>query len=87
MAFDVTNLSVVNIGSGQTIYAYSTEDTINTVTADNTYFGAALDGTDGTMRQGDIILGVFVTGGTHVPAMLIVEAVSTGEVTTRSTSD
>lgn len=87
MAFDRTNLSVIAVGAGQTIYSYSTEDTINTITGDNTYFGATLDGTDGTMRKGDIILAVCATNSTFDPVMLCVEGVTTGEVTTRSTSD
>lgn len=84
MAFSQSDLFVVNTNGEQTVYAYNTADTITSITTDNTYFGATHDGTDGLMRAGDIILAVGDTGSTYEPAMLCVEAVSTGEVTTRA---
>ena len=81
MAFDADFLSVVSLGAGQTIWSYSTEDTINTITADGTYFGATMDGTNGEMRVGDLILAITGTAGAGVPALFAVQAVGTGRVT------
>jgi len=87
MAFDATKLVAVGHGDGRTLYMYEATDTLATITGDNTYFGATMDGTDGLMREGDMILVRCASGGTNDPAILCVEAVSTGEVTTRSEHD
>jgi len=84
MAFDRTKLVQIGTGDGKTVYMYDCPDTAASIVADNTYFGATLDGTDGLLRAGDIILAVCETGGTYDPVMLCVEAVGTGEVTTRA---
>jgi len=81
MAFDNDFLTVIAVGAGQTIYSYSTEDTINTITADGTYFGTDMDGTNGQMRVGDLILAITGTAGAGVPAIFAVQAVATGRVT------